>query len=203
MNRSNPDFRGFPKNRANRTGRIAIREPIGYTERGGVGAKLSGREPTFLLGGGMNQLDRIREIADRVAVAEGMELVDVEFAGRGPHAVLRIFLDKPGGITLRDCEVVSRQVGAILDVEDFIPTRYTLEVSSPGLDRRLAKPADYERFAGRQIQLVLKTPFEGRRRFCGRLRGIQEGKIQLEEENGPVLGFDYAEILKANLVIEL
>ena len=151
----------------------------------------------------MNQLDRIREIADRVAVAEGMELVDVEFAGRGPNAVLRIFLDKPGGITLRDCEVVSRQVGAILDVEDFIPTRYTLEVSSPGLDRRLAKPADYERFAGRQIQLVLKTPLEGRRRFSGRLRGIQEGKIQLEEENGQVLGFDHAEIQKANLVVEL
>ena len=151
----------------------------------------------------MDQLDRIREIADRVAVAEGMELVDVEFVGRGRNAVLRIFLDKPGGITLRDCEMVSGQVGAILDVEDFIPGSYTLEVSSPGLDRRLVKPADFERFAGREVRLVLKAPREGRRRFRGRLRGIQEGRIQLEAENGQLTGFDPAEIQKANLVAEL
>ena len=145
-------------------------------------------------------MDRIREIADRVAVAEGMELVDVEFVGRGRNSVLRIFLDKPGGITLGDCELVSGQVGAILDVEDFLPTSYTLEVSSPGLDRRLVKPADYARFAGKPVKLVLKAPRDGRRRFRGWLRGVQEGRIQLEEENGQVLGFDYAEIQKANLV---
>ena len=151
----------------------------------------------------MDPLDRIREIADRVAVAEGMELVDVEFVGRGRNSVLRIFLDKPGGITLGDCELVSGQVGAILDVEDFLPASYTLEVSSPGLDRRLVKPADYARFAGKQVKLVLKAPREGRRRFRGRLRGIEDGRIQLEEENGLVLRFDYAEIQKANLVVEL
>ena len=148
-------------------------------------------------------MDRIREIADRVAASEGMELVDVEFVGRGRNPVLRIFLDKPGGITLGDCELVSGQVSAILDVEDFLPASYTLEVSSPGLDRRLVKPADYARFAGKQVKLVLKAPREGRRRFCGRLRGIEDGRIQLEEENGQVLGFDYAEIQKANLVVEL
>lgn len=173
---------------------------LGLVERA---RKQSGRKPTFLLGGRMDPLDRIREIADRVAVAEGMELVDVEFAGRGQNAVLRIFLDKPGGITLRDCEQVSGQVGAILDVEDFIPSRYTLEVSSPGLDRRLVKPADYERFAGKQIKLVLKTPRDGRRGFRGRLRGILDGRVQLEEETGQVVGFDFAEIQKANLVVEL
>ena len=154
------------------------------------------------MGARMSQLDRIREIADRIAVAEGMELVDVEFVGRGPNAILRIFLDKPGGITLGDCERFSRQVGAVLDVEDFIPTRYRLEVSSPGLDRRLLKPADFERFAGRQIKLVLKTPRDGRQRFHGRLLGIQEGRIQLEEENGQRIGFDHAEIQKANVVVE-
>ena len=151
----------------------------------------------------MDPLDRIREIADRVAVAEGMELVDVEFVGRGRNSVLRIFLDKPGGITLGDCELVSGQVGAILDVEDFLPASYTLEVSSPGLDRRLVKPSDYARFAGKQVKLVLKAPREGRRRFRGRLRGIEDGRIQLEEENGQLFGFDYAEIQKANLVVEL
>lgn len=150
----------------------------------------------------MDPLDRIREIANRVAVGEGMELVDLEFVGRGRNAVLRIFLDKPGGVTLEDCERVSGQVGAILDVEDFIPTRYTLEVSSPGLDRRLVKPADYERFAGKQIKLVLKSPRDGRRRFRGRLQGIRDGRVQLEEETGQAMGFDFAEIEKANLVVE-
>lgn len=151
----------------------------------------------------MELIGRIREIADRVAVAEGLELVDVELVGRGRNAVLRIFLDKPGGITLRDCERVSRQVGAILDVEDVIPNRYTLEVSSPGLDRRLVKPADYERFAGKRIKLALKTPLAGRRRFHGTLRGILDGRIQLEEDNGETIEIEHGEIEKANLVIEL
>ncbi|MBF8305078.1 MAG: ribosome maturation factor RimP, partial [Acidobacteria bacterium] len=82
------------------------------------------------------------------------------------------------------------------------PKRYTLEVSSPGLDRRLVKPADFERFAGRQVKLVLKAPRGGRRRFRGKLQGVQEGTIQLEEENGQRVGFEYAEIQKANLVVE-
>jgi len=151
----------------------------------------------------MDQLSRIREIADRVATAEGMELVDVEFVGRGRNAILRIFLDKPGGVTLRDCQMVSEQVGAILDVEDFIEDRYTLEVSSPGLNRKLVKPSDYERFAGRQIKLVLKAPREGRRRFRGRLLGVQDEAIRLETENQQVIGFDFSEIEQANLVVEL
>ena len=132
----------------------------------------------------MEQIDRIREITDRVAAAEGLELVDVEIVGRGRSAVLRIFLDKPGGIAIRDCEQVSRQVGAILDVEDLLPGRYTLEVSSPGLDRRLVKPADYERFAGKQVKLVLKAPQEGRRRFRGLLRGIRNGRRSSESTTG-------------------
>jgi len=150
----------------------------------------------------MELVGRIREIADRVASAEGLELVDVEFVGRGRNTVLRIFLDKPGGVSLRDCERVSGQVGAILDVEDFIPSSYTLEVSSPGLDRPLVKPADYERFAGKRIKLVLRSPHEGRRRFHGLLRGIRNGTVELEEENGSVVGLDYGEIQKANLVFE-
>ncbi len=150
----------------------------------------------------MERIGRIREIADRVAVAEGLELVDVEFVGRGRGAVLRIFIDKPGGISVPDCELVSAQVGAILDVEDVIPDRYTLEVSSPGLDRRLVKPADYERFAGKRIKLVLKVPHQGRRRFRGMLRGIRDGRIQLEKENGETIGIEYAEVQKANLVFE-
>jgi ribosome maturation factor RimP len=150
----------------------------------------------------MDQIGRIREIADRVAAAEGLELVDVELAGRGRNAVLRIFLDKPGGVTVHDCERVSGQVSAILDVEDFIPGSYTLEVSSPGLDRPLVKPADFERFAGKRIKLVLRAPHEGRRRLQGLLRGIRDGTVEVQEENGDVVGIGYGEIQKANLVFE-
>ena len=110
----------------------------------------------------MEQLERIREITEMVANSEGLELVEVEFLGQGPRAVLRIFLDKPGGITVEDCQSVSHQVGTILDVEDFIRWSYTLEVSSPGLDRKLLKPSDYQHFAGKLVKLVLRGPRQGR-----------------------------------------
>ncbi len=150
----------------------------------------------------MERLERIREIAERVATSEGLELVDVEFFPRGSRPTLRIFLDKPAGITHRDCQAVSEQVGAILDVEDLIARSYTLEVSSPGLDRKLVKPSDYQRFAGRPVRLVLKAPREGRRRFGGRLLGMENETLQVELEDGQVIRLDYREIEKANLVVE-
>ncbi|MBI4465724.1 MAG: ribosome maturation factor RimP [Acidobacteria bacterium] len=150
----------------------------------------------------MGLLGRIREIADRVAASEGMELVEVEFLGRGRHSVLRIFVDKPEGITHRDCQLDSEQDGAILDVEDLIPSRYTLEVSSPGLDRKLLKPGDYRRFAGRRVKVVLKTAQEGRRRFEGRLLGMEEETIRLDTGQGQIVSFGYPEVEKANLVPE-
>ena len=161
----------------------------------------SGRKPAFLLAS-MNRLDRIREIAERVATSEGLELVEVEFNDRGPQAVLRIFMDKPTGISLGDCQTVSEQVGAILDVEDLIAHRYTLEVSSPGLDRKLVKPADYQRFAGRQVKLLLKVPREGRRRFRGQILGIEDGTVQMQTADGQMISLDYNEIERANLVVE-
>ena len=150
----------------------------------------------------MERLERIREIAERVATSEGLELVDVEYLGRGPNAVLRIYLDKPEGITISDCQNLSHQVGAILDVEDLMDRSYTLEVSSPGLDRKLLKPADYQRFAGKLVKLVLKGPRVGPRRFQGRLLGIDGDKVQLDTGNGQVVPFDWGEIEKANLVVE-
>ena len=151
----------------------------------------------------MDRLERIREIAERVANSEGLELVEVEFLSRGPTAVLRIFLDKPGGITLGDCQTVSEQVGTILDVEDFIAQSYTLEVSSPGLDRKLVKPADYRRFAGRRVKVLLKAPRDGQRRFRGKLLGLLEDNIQVETDEGQVVSLGFDEIAKANLVAEL
>ena len=147
----------------------------------------------------MGVLERFRKIADRVATSEGMELVEVEFLGRGRQSVLRIFLDKPGGITHRDCQIVSEQVGAILDVEDFIPNSYTLEVSSPGLDRKLLKPADYQRFAGQRIKVRLKAAQQGHRRLEGRLLGIEAETIRLDTGNGEIASFGYADVKKAKI----
>ncbi len=160
-----------------------------------------GGSPLFYWGR-MSLLERIREMVDRVATSEGMELVDVELHGRGPATTLRIFLDKPEGITHKDCQVVSQQVGALLDVEDLLDSRYTLEVSSPGLDRKLVKPADYQRFAGRQINLALKVAREGRRRFRGLLLGMEKEAVRVDIGDGQVVSFEYGEIEKANLVAE-
>jgi ribosome maturation factor RimP len=147
-------------------------------------------------------LERIREIAGRVAASEGFELVDVELHGRGPGAVVRIFLDKPGGITLEDCQSVSRQVGVLLDVEELMAARYTLEVSSPGLDRRLIHPLDFERFAGRKIKILLKNSEAGRRRFQGLLLGWEAGQVKLLTESGEALRIAPDQMERANLVPE-
>jgi ribosome maturation factor RimP len=152
---------------------------------------------------GVGGLERIREIAGRVAASEGIELVDVELHGRGPGSVVRIYLDKPGGITLEDCQMVSRQVGTILDVEDVIAARYTLEVSSPGLDRRLIKSDDFQRFAGQQIKLLLRDSAGNRRHLQGRLRGLEEGKVQVEADAAGMMSIPLEQVEKANLIPEI
>ena len=150
----------------------------------------------------MGLLDRVREIAERVAASEGLELVEVEFRDRGPRSVLRIFVDRLAGVTLQDCEMVSRQVSTILDVEDVMAHRYTLEVSSPGLDRKLLKPADYNRFAGRQVKVVLKAPCAGDRHFQGRLLGMEDETVRVETAGGQVASIAYDQIESATLVVE-
>src|SRR5215469_14396061 len=101
---------------------------------------------------------KIEEIAQRVAESEGMELVEVEIKGGGAQRLVRISIDKPAGVTHADCELVSQQVGTILDVEDVVPGgRYTLEVSSPGIERKLVKPADYQRFQGKKVKVTLRA----------------------------------------------
>jgi ribosome maturation factor RimP len=126
-------------------------------------------------------VDHIRQIVDRVAGSSGLEVVETEFRGGGKARMLRVFIDKPGGVTHDDCANFSREVGTILDVEEAVPGgSYTLEVSSPGLDRRLVKAADYERFAGQQIKLVAREPVNGSRHFQGRLLGIADGRVTLD-----------------------
>jgi ribosome maturation factor RimP len=151
--------------------------------------------------------DRIREIAHRVAQGEGLELVEIEFVGGGKNRVLRITIDKehseiPGqGVTLQDCENVSQQVGTILDVEDVITgsAGYTLEVSSPGVERKLLKESDYQRFAGQKAKVILKEPIEKDKVLIGKLAGVSEGRIQMELDQGRQVQFPFDQVDRANL----
>ena len=145
---------------------------------------------------------RIREIVERVANSEGMELVDVECKGHGHAIVVRIFLDKPGGVTHADCQLISRQVGVIIDVEDLIPTRYVLEVSSPGLDRKLVKESDYLRFTGRKVSLLLRAQRHGKKLYQGKLLGLAGSQVQLEMPDGETIHVELHEVERTNLVVE-
>lgn len=148
-------------------------------------------------------IGRIRALAQPLVEAEGLELVGVEFQRERRGWVLRLYIDKEGGVTLADCEGVSHQLGDLLDVEDLIGHPYTLEVSSPGLDRPLTKEEDFIRFAGRLARVTTVRPLEGRRRFLGRLKGVREGQILLEKEDGSVVAIPWGAIAKARLEIEL
>jgi len=152
---------------------------------------------------------KIEEIAQRVVESEGMELVEVEVKGGGSQRMVRISIDKPEGITHADCELVSQQVGTILDVEDVVPGgRYTLEVSSPGIERKLLKPRDYERFQGKKIKVTLRDPIDGRRHWEGTLTGFENSTVSLQaapEKDaapGKVIQFPFDQIQKANLKFE-
>src|ERR1700693_4337237 len=126
------------------------------------------------------EIDRIREIADRVAASSGLEGVEVEWRGGGKARVPPIVIEKPAGVTHEDCANLSREVGTILDVEDAISGAYTLEVSSPGLDRKLMRPADYERFTGSRVKLTTQQPVNGNRHFEGRLESFKQGRLTLD-----------------------
>jgi ribosome maturation factor RimP len=146
---------------------------------------------------------KIEEIAHRVAESEGLELVEVEVKGGGANRFVRISIDKPDGVTHGDCELVSQQVGTILDVEDVVPGgHYTLEVSSPGVERKLLKPRDYQRFQGKKAKITLRDPVEGRRNWDGTLAGFEEGVITLETAPGQTMRFPLEQVHKANLKFE-
>src|SRR3989454_3508453 len=133
-------------------------------------------------------VDRVREIAERVAASSGLEVVDVELRGGGKSRMLRVFLDKPAagtdplaGVTHEDCASFSREFGTILDVEDAMPGgSYTLEVSSPGLDRELRRAADFERFTGSRVKLMTREPVNNNRHYEGRLENFHDGRLTLD-----------------------
>lgn len=144
---------------------------------------------------------RIEEIAERVARSEGIEVVEVEVKGGGKNQFVRISIDKPEGVSHADCELISQQVGTILDVENVVPGHYTLEVSSPGVERKLLKPRDYERFQGKKAKITLRQPVENQRHWEGTLAGYVEGTIILDA-NGRQIRFPFEQVEKANLKFE-
>ena len=146
---------------------------------------------------------KIEEIAQRVTESEGMELVEVEVKGGGNQRLVRISIDKPAGVTHADCELVSHQVGTILDVEDVVPGgRYTLEVSSPGVERKLVKPHDYQRFQGKKAKVTLRDAIDGQRHWEGTLSGFTDGVVMLEAGPGKTIRFPIEQVQKANLKFE-
>ena len=148
-------------------------------------------------------VSRINEIAERVALQNGIEIVELDLLGGGKARVLRITIDKPEGVTHADCESISRQVGAVLDAEDVIPGEgYSLEVSSPGVERKLTKPADFQRFSGQKIKVSLVDPVEEQRYWEGTLKGFEENGILLEPVEGRLLRIPLESIRKANLKFE-
>ena len=146
-------------------------------------------------------LEAVRDAAERVARSLELEIVDIEWKV-GKQRFLRVYIDKPNGVSHRDCEAVSHQLSVILDVEGLVPgPAYILEVSSPGLDRKLTKPSEFERFAGRLARISTIEPIENRKFFEGRLSGVIEGRVQIEV-NGRVVALPIENIRKANLVVE-
>src|SRR5215470_12804919 len=146
----------------------------------------------------MTLRERLVALIEPVLVRSGYELVELEYAAGRAQAVVRIFIDRPAGVTVDDCERVSREVAALLDVNDPIPTAYTLEVSSPGFDRLLRTPAHFERFVGSRVLVELKAPRAGRRRYTGMLQAADARGIELEVDKQKVeIPFD--EIGKARL----
>ncbi len=154
--------------------------------------------------------DKVRTIAERVGASEGLEIVDVQMLGGGKQRLLRIFIDrpnasgdKPQGVTHADCEFISQNVGTILDVEDVIPgAGYKLEVSSPGVERKLTQPREFERFVGQKIKVVLKQPVENQRHLTGALTGFSEGIITLEPSPGHAVRIPLEQVERANLKFE-
>jgi ribosome maturation factor RimP len=146
---------------------------------------------------------RIKELIEPIIGNLGYRLFDVEFKPERGW-VLRVIIDKEGGVTVRDCEEVSKRIGALLDVEDLIPFSYTLEISSPGLTRELQKPEHYEFFKGRLVKVFLREPVSGRRELTGYVEKVSEGIITIrEKEKGEELHIPFSIIARGRLEPEL
>jgi ribosome maturation factor RimP len=168
--------------------------------------------PTFCISGRFlvsQPLDTIRTIAERVAQARGLEVWDIQSRREATGHVVRVFIDRPGpaatpeeSVSVEDCEQINRELSTILDVEDPLPFTYTLEVSSPGLDRPLRGTGDYERFAGRLAKVVVSEAVNNQKAFEGRLRGVEDDTVLLEAPNGRMHRLPLRLITRGRLEVE-
>jgi ribosome maturation factor RimP len=147
--------------------------------------------------------ERVQQLAEQVTIDHGLELVHAEVAGPENRPIVRVFIDKPHGVTHEDCSEVSLHLGTILDVEDFIHASYTLEVSSPGLERGLYKRSDYERFAGSRAKMKTRHPINGQRNFRGTLLGVDGDDVLFDDRTNGQVRVPLDWITKANLELDV
>jgi ribosome maturation factor RimP len=157
----------------------------------------------------MQPLEQLRAIAERVAASRGLNIWDIQSRREATGHMVRVFIDRPGpaatpeeSVSIEDCEQVNREISTILDVEDPLPFAYTLEVSSPGLDRPLRSTADYQRFAGRLAKVVVSQAVDNQRAFEGHLRGVEDDHVLLESPKGRVHRLPYRLITRGRLEVE-
>jgi len=165
--------------------------------------------PLFLFRAAVQPLDQIRAIAERVAASRGLTVWEIQSRREASGHVVRVFIDRPGpaataeeSVSIEDCEQVNREMSTILDVEDPLPFAYTLEVSSPGLDRPLRGEDDYRRFAGRLAKVVVSEAIDNQKAFEGRLRGLDSGEVLLEGPNGRMHRLPLRLITRGKLEVE-
>jgi len=173
-----------------------------------------GEKPTFLLPAtrrriGMpaaeklDLLNRITELGEQAARGTPIEIVEIELKGGGKARLLRVYIDKPGGVTHGDCEIISERLGSLLDQDDAIPGEsYTLEVSSPGVERKLTRARDFERVIGQKVRITTREPIEGSKRFEGKLTGFASGTLDLELAPNHLVRVPLEQVEKANLKFE-
>jgi len=148
-------------------------------------------------------IEHVKGIAEKVTKASGIELVHVDISGTKRDLVLRIFIDKEGGVNLDDCSGISRGIEEVLDSEDFIPSKYVLEVSSPGIERELYSLADFVKFTGNLAKVKLKAEIDGQKTFVGNITAVEGSKITVDDRTKGAVSFDYSDVDKANLKIDL
>ena len=166
-----------------------------------------GFAPTFYFGfktmSNQSVSEEIQALAVRITAERNLEFVHSEVIGSKRSPVVRIYIDKPGGVTHEDCVAVSRQIEAVLDVEDFIGSAYVLEVSSPGLERGLYSLQDFKRFAGQLARVKTNVPIDGQKNFSGRIIAVESGEIVFDDKTRGEARFPYTAVAKANLEIDL
>ena len=148
-------------------------------------------------------LEKLNELGERAAAGTAIEIAEIELRGAGKARLLRVYIDKPGGVTHTDCELISQRLGTLLDQEDAVPgSSYTLEVSSPGVERKLSRPRDFERVIGQKIRLSIREPIDGRKQLEGRLAGFADGTLEVETGPEQRVRVPLEQVQKANLKFE-